>query len=81
MKMTIFLFNSGDLDQRKNEFYDEIYQIRQEMSMCDYELHFTDKDSLESNGVNGTGIAEYELLNFKSHVHPHNLVQHSKELE
>ena len=47
---------SGDLEERKTEFYGEIYQIRQEMSTCDYELHFEDKDSGITNGVNGTGI-------------------------
>ena len=45
----------GNLDERKTEFYGEVYQIRQEMSACDYELHFKDKDSAEQNGVNGTG--------------------------
>ncbi|CAB3982363.1 dehydrodolichyl diphosphate synthase complex subunit NUS1 [Paramuricea clavata] len=45
--------SEGDLDKRKTEFYGEVYQIRQEMSTCDYELHFTDKDSAEQNGVNG----------------------------
>lgn len=47
--------NVGGLEERKAEFYSEIYQIRQEMSSCDYELHFEDKDSAEQNGVNGTG--------------------------
>jgi hypothetical protein len=28
------------------------------MSTCDYELHFTDKDSAEQNGVNGAGIQD-----------------------
>ena len=51
----VFINNVGDLEERKTEFYGEIYQIRQEMSSCDYELHFEDKDSAEQNGVNGTG--------------------------
>jgi hypothetical protein len=53
-----FLHNVGDLDERKTEFYGEVYQIRQKMSTCDYELHFTDKDSAEQNGVNGAGIQD-----------------------
>lgn len=53
--MGVFINNLGDLEERKTEFYGEIYQIRQEMSSCDYELHFEDKDSAEQNGVNGTG--------------------------
>ncbi|XP_028413828.1 dehydrodolichyl diphosphate synthase complex subunit Nus1-like [Dendronephthya gigantea] len=43
----------SDLNERKTEFYHEVYQIKEEMSTCDYELHFRDKDLPYQNGVNG----------------------------
>ena len=45
-----------------------MYQIKQEMSTCDYELHFKDKDSVEQNGVNGAGIHSNIVWNIVCYV-------------
>lgn len=52
----------ADLETRKTEFYGEVYQIREKVSACDYELCFKDKDSTEQNGVNGSGITRCKIM-------------------
>ena len=70
---TIRFHNLGNLDERrrKQKFYGEVYQIKQEMSTCDYELHFKDKDTFEQNGVNGAGIHNKKVSRKFSYDHLH----------
>lgn len=61
-------FNLDDLNERKTELYHEVYQIKKEMSTCDYELHFRDKDLPYQNGVNGIGSKHELNLGFIKYI-------------
>ncbi|XP_046847467.1 dehydrodolichyl diphosphate synthase complex subunit Nus1-like isoform X2 [Xenia sp. Carnegie-2017] len=53
-------------DDRRTELYDEVYQIRQDMTSCDYELQFSDESLTNHNGLNGSGQKAFRKVHLST---------------